>query len=232
MSIFTSPRVSGRPTSARRLLTVVGMLALISAALAGCAADGAEGATEAAPSATASPTTSPTASASVAVTAGAGVVVDGFVGFDDFPMRFEAPAGFSEASEGVGTRLVSKDGVGAGAVLVGSVNSTAAGDLPADLADFIRTGRPNVRVGEVRTATVGGVPAQSFTLTQAPGTNPSDLWCARDGYCFKLIGNKPMDMTAVRTSEGLVLFFVEYSAEERDTAREAMKHVLATVIWK
>ena len=228
MSIFNGPGPVGRSTSLHQLAAACVLTAV---AMGGCSA-----AASSSPGSTAGASAPASAVPSAASTApsatGSSATVRGFVGFDDFPMRFEAPSGFVDESEGVGTRVVARDGIRPGAVLVGSVNTTPAADLPADLAGFIRTGRPNAQVSEVATSEVGGLPAQSFTLTQAPGTNPSDLWCARDGYCFKLLQTQPMDMTAVRTPEGLVLFTVEYVPEQRSRAREAMKQVLGTVRWE
>ena len=229
MSIFMGPGTVGRSTSLRQLAVACVLTAV---ALSGCSA-----AASSSPGSTAGASGPASAAASAAPSAapstvGSSATVRGFVGFDDFPMRFEAPSGFVDESEGVGTRIVAGDGIRPGAVLVGSVNTTPAADLPADLAGFIRSRRPNAQVSEVADSEVGGLPAQSFTLTQAPGTNPSDLWCARDGYCFKLLQTQPMDMTAVRTPEGLVLFTVEYVPEQRSRAREAMKQVLGTVRWE
>lgn len=163
-----------------------------------------------------------------------GSSVEGFAGMEGFPMTFVVPAGFSESYEGGGTRAYTIDGTsgGAGAFLVSSLARSEAGDLPADLARHVRRNRDDLIVTDVSTTEVGGRPAQAFTLTQQPGTAPSDLWCVRGGSCFKLLEHKPMDITAVRSGRGLVLFTVEYLPEDRTKAREGIRAWLESVRWE
>ena len=115
-------------------------------------------------------------------------------------MRFVVPEGFSEASEGGGTRFYEIDGSSgaAGTFVVSTVGDVRAAELPADLAAHIRETRNDLVVSDVRATEVGGRAAQAFTLTQKPGTAASDLWCARAGSCCKLLEDKPMGLTRRR----------------------------------
>ena len=185
---------------------------------------------------TPSPSLSPSPSASPApeATQTPGSVVRGFDGVEDFPMRFVVPEGFSEASEGGGTRGYEIDGTSgaAGAFVVSTVADVPAADLPADLAAHIRETRNDLVVSDVRSTEVGGRAGQAFTLTQKPGTAATDLWCARAGSCYKLLEDKPMDMTFVRTRSGLVLFEVEYLGKDRTTVQGPVQRWLASVRWQ
>ena len=84
----------------------------------------------------------------------------------------------------------------------------------------------------VATTQVGGIAGQTFTLTQRRGTSPYDLLCADGGSCYKVLDDKPMDVTAVRTSDGLVLFWVEYLPEDRAEVQGPMKTWLSSVRWQ
>jgi len=112
------------------------------------------------------------------------------------------------------------------------LNGSPAGDLPADLAAHIRTNRPDLIVSDVGTTEVDGRPAQTFTLAQKPGTAPSDLWCVRAGSCYKLLEDKPLDLTAVRTGQGLVLFEVGYLPKDQGKVQEPMQNWLSSVRWE
>lgn len=185
----------------------------------------------------AAPSPSPTAS----VTAGEleapqapGSTVKGFEGIEEFPMTFVVPQGFSDPSRDTGARGYSIDDTSGGAAvfLVSTVTQTAASRLPSDLAAHIRETRDDLIVSDVSTTEVGGRPAQSFTLAQRAGTAPYDLFCARSGSCYKLLEDKPMDVTAVRSGHGLVLFWVEYLPKDQAKVQEPMQTWLSSVRWK
>jgi hypothetical protein len=160
--------------------------------------------------------------------------VEGFAGAPSFPMSFVVPKGFSQPTAENGTRGYSTKGTsGAAAVfLVDTLTGVRASDLPDDLAAHLRTTRDELTVTNVGTTSVGGQPAQTFTLAQKPGTSPYDLFCAEGGSCYKLLEFKPMDVTAVRTGRGLVLFWVEYAPGDRAEVQEPMRSWLSTVRWE
>jgi hypothetical protein len=163
-----------------------------------------------------------------------GSVVHGFDGAEGFPMRFVVPEGFSDPSAEGGTRgyAISGTSGAVGAFVISTVTDDRATDLPADLAAHIREGRDDLLVSNVRATEVGGRTAQSFTLTQKPGTAASDLWCARAGSCYKLLEEKPMDITVVRTRSGMVLFEVEYLPRDRTTVQGPVQEWLDSVRWE
>lgn len=162
-----------------------------------------------------------------------GETVRGFEGIT-FPMRFVVPKGFSDPSTENGTRGYSIKGTtaAAAAFLIGTFTDVPTSDLPADLAAHIRQTRDELTVSNVATSEVGGRPAQTFTLTQKPGTAASDLFCVRAGACYKLLEDKPMDVTAVRTGQGLVVFWVEYAPKDRARIQGPMQTWLGSVRWE
>ena len=162
-----------------------------------------------------------------------GSTVEGFEGVT-FPMRFVVPKGFSDPSMENGTRGYSIKGTSgaAAAFLIGTFNQVPTPDLPADLAAHIRQTRDELTVSNVATTDVGGRAAQSFTLTQKPGTAAFDLFCVKAGACYKLLEEKPMDVTTVRTGQGLVLFWVVYAPNDRARVQEPMQTWLASVRWE
>lgn len=214
--MLASPRVA-----------VVGVLLAVVSASSACTSDAGS---EAKPTASQATLSSSTSSSMGTV---AGRTVEGFPQVEDFPMEFVVPAGLLNASEGAGTRGYALNGIagGIGAFLVESLAGAPEAAVPANLAAFLRERRDDFVVSNLGTTEVGGLPAQTFTLTQQPGTAPKDLWCAKGANCFKLLDDKPMDFTAVRTKQGLVLFTVEYTPEERSKAREPMDELLASVRW-
>ena len=181
------------------------------------------------------PAESPSASSTVS---GApqtpGSTVEGFEGLESFPMSFVVPPGFSEPSRDTGARGYSIEGTsGAAAVfLVGTLTGTKTSALPDDLAAHIRETRDDLVVSEVGSTEVGGRQAQTFTLAQRPGTAPYDLFCVRAGSCFKLLEDKPMDVTTVRTGRGLVLFWAEYLPEDKAKVEGPMQTWLSSVRWE
>lgn len=162
-----------------------------------------------------------------------GSTVEGFEGIT-FPMTFVVPKGFSDPTTENGTRGYSIKGTSgaAAAFLISTFTQVPTPDLPADLAAHIRRTRDELTVSNVATTEVGGRPAQTFTLTQKPGTAAFDLFCVNAGGCYKLLEEKPMDMTAVRTGQGLVLFWVEYAPKDRAKVQEPMQTWLASVRWE
>jgi hypothetical protein len=163
-----------------------------------------------------------------------GSTVEGFEGVESFPMTFVVPRGFSDPSRDTGTRLYSIEGTsgGAGAFLVSTLAGVETSDLPDDLASHIRETRDELVVSNVGTTEVGGRPAQTFALAQKPGTAPYDLFCVRGGSCFKLLEDKPMDVTVVRTGRGLVLFWVEYLPKDQESVQGPMQTWLSSVRWE
>ncbi|GAA1931404.1 hypothetical protein [Nocardioides marmoribigeumensis] len=162
-----------------------------------------------------------------------GSTVEGFEGVE-FPLTFVVPRGFSVASRDTGTRLYSIEGTsgGAGAFLISTLAGAKTSDLPEDLAAHLRETRDDLVVSGVGTTEVGGRPAQTFALAQKPGTAPSDLFCVRAGSCFKLLQDKPMDVTAVRIGRGLVLFWVEYLPTDQAKVQGPMQAWLSSVRWE
>ena len=163
-----------------------------------------------------------------------GSIVEGFEQVESFPMTFVVPRGFSDPFRDSGTRGYSIDGTSgsAAAFLVSTFNQVAASELPDDLAAYVRETRDDLIVSNISTTEVGGRPAQTFSLAQKPGRPPYELFCVRNGGCFKLLEDKPMDVTAVRTGNGLVLFWVEYLPKDQAKVQEPMQNWLASVRWE
>lgn len=162
-----------------------------------------------------------------------GSTVKGFEGVT-FPMTFVVPKGFSNPWMENGTRGYSVKGTtgSAGAFLISTFTQVPTTDLPADLATHIRQTRDELKVSNVATTELGDRPAQTFTLTQKPGTLASDLFCVKAGACYKLLESKPMDVVAVRTGRGLVLFWVEYAPYDRESVQQPMQAWLDSVRWE
>ena len=188
----------------------------------------------ASPSQDPTPPQSPTPSETPPASETPGSTVQGFEGAEEFPMRYVVPAGFVDPTGEAGVRGYSIDGTSGdvAAFLVSTLAQTAPAELPDDLAAYLRRTRDELTVSNVGTSEVGDRPAQTFTLTQKPGTTPFDLLCARNGTCFKLLPEKPMDVTVVRTGEGLVLFWVEYLPEDRAEVQKPMQRWLDSVRWQ
>lgn len=184
------------------------------------------------------PAASPSPSSSVSEAPEApqtpGSTVTGFEGVESFPMTYVVPNGFSDPSTESGTRGYSIEDTsgGAAAFLVSTLTDAPTSDLPDDVAAHIRATRDELMVSNVSTTEVGGRPAQSFTLAQRPGTAPDNLFCVRTGSCYKLLEDKPMDVTAVRTERGLVLFWVEYEPQDRARVQGPMQAWFSSVRWK
>lgn len=181
-----------------------------------------------------SPSSPPSASPEPEAPQTPGSVVRGLDGLKGFPMRFVVPKGFVEAGEGGGSRGYTIRGTtgAAGVFVVSALTGARPSDLPSDLAAHIRESRDDLLVSDVRATEVGGRAAQAFTLTQKPGTAASDLWCARAGSCYKLLEEKPMDITVVRTPTGLVLFEAEYLPRDRTKVQGAVQKWLDSVRWE
>ena len=85
-------------------------------------------------------------------------------------------------------------------------------------------------MSDVGTTEVDGRPAQTFTLAQKPGTAPSDLWCVRAGSCYKLLEDKPLDLTTVRTGKRLVRS--RWSTCPRTSPAGVPQNWLSSVRWE
>ncbi|QIK67622.1 hypothetical protein G7072_15810 [Nocardioides sp. HDW12B] len=160
--------------------------------------------------------------------------VEGFEGFESFPMSFTVPRRFADPSYDLGTRGYTVEGTsgGVGAFLIDTFDGVEASDLPDDLAAHIDRTREDLLVSDVGTTDLAGRTAQTFTLAQKPDTAPYDLFCARSGSCFKLLPDKPMDVTALRTGRGLVLFWVEYLPEDRAEVQGPVQQWFSSLTWE
>lgn len=163
-----------------------------------------------------------------------GSTVEGFEGAESFPMTFVVPQRFSDPTSESGTRGYTIKGTSGSAkvFLISTLTYATAAELPDDLATHLRQTRDELMVSNEGTAEVGGRPAQTFTLTQKPETSPYELFCVKAGSCFKLLEDKPMDVTTVRTGQGLVLFWVEYDPKDRARVQEPMQTWLSSVRWE
>jgi hypothetical protein len=163
-----------------------------------------------------------------------GSTVEGFEGYESFPMTYVVPRTFVEPSRETGTRAYAVKGTSgdAAAFLVTRFGQVTRSDLPDDLAAHLRRTRDDEIVSNVGSTPVGGRPAQTFTLAQKRGIAPTDLFCVRGGSCFKLLQDKPMDVTVVRTDRNLVLFWVEYLPADRAKVQDPMKDWLSSVRWQ
>ena len=61
------------------------------------------------------------------------------------------------------------------------------------------------------------------------GRTPSDLWSVADGTAYKPLDQAPMEVLAVRSSEGLVLIWTEWEPADEQATLAAFESALTNV---
>lgn len=156
----------------------------------------------------------------------------GLKGLPDYPIRLTMPAGMFEIDEDAGSRAfrpLSKPPGGVVVTALRSVNGTAASALPADVTTLLST-RTDVVVADKGNTTVGGRPAQFFTLTVAPGARPVDLWCpVSEQLCFKLDTRLTSEILVVETSAEPLWIAVEHDADSRAEVQRLAEQLISSI---
>lgn len=159
-------------------------------------------------------------------------VLTGLRDLPDYPIRLTMPAGMFEVDEDAGSRAfrpLSKPAGGVVVTALRSVNGTAATALPADVTTLLST-RADVVVSDKGTTTVGGRPAQSFTLTVAPGAQPRDLWCpVSEPLCFKLDTRLTAEVLVVPSSAGPLWISVEHDESSRTEVQRLAEQLISSI---
>ncbi|WP_377641314.1 hypothetical protein [Oryzobacter terrae] len=102
---------------------------------------------------------------------------------------------------------------------ISELATVAQQDVPENVAEFLQTTRKDVRVTNQREVTQSGVPAQRFRLEMRNKMlAPSDMWAVVGGNRYKPLKNAPMEVVAVRSTEGLMFLWTEWDpADEQET---------------
>lgn len=215
-----------RRRTSRLRATGAGILALALLTLTGCG-----GSTEPDPTAAVQ-----TSSASVPSETPTTMTVEGerLRGLSDFPVAVTPDPTWTPSEPGPGT-LSFRDADGINAISVHAVSSLAStpqDQVPEDVVAFLQEKRTDIVVTDVASVTQSGLPAQRFRITMSPGRSPSDLWKAVSGSGYKPLPTDPLEVVAVRSSEGLVFLWTEWAPPNQAAALAAFDAALPTVrIW-
>jgi hypothetical protein len=200
-------------------------LLVLALALAGCTGTAGSGAAPTAATPTSSaPAASPTPDSATAT-------VSGLPTLPDFPVEIMPEAGWLPGESDPGAIYFSlPDGVSGIAVhAVRTLAGTPQRDVPEDVAGFLLERRADLVVTDPKAVTHSGLPAQRFRLAMREGHTPSDLWTVADGTAFKPLDRAPMEVLAVRSSEGLVLVWTEWEPADEQAALAAFDSALEKV---
>lgn len=159
-------------------------------------------------------------------------VLTGLRDLPDYPIRMTMPTGMFEVDEDAGSRAfrpVSKQPGGVIVTALRSVNGTSATALPADVTPLLSI-RTDVVVSDKGTTTIGGRPAQFFTLRVAPGAQPADLWCpVSEPLCFKLNPALTSEVLVVETSAEPLWITVEHDADSRVEVQRQAEQLISSI---
>ena len=203
---------------------VTAYLLMLALTLAGCTGITASDApTGVAASVSSAPTASP-------APVSAPATVSGLPGLPDFPVEVFPEAGWvpGESDDGAISFSLPE---GAGGIAVHAVKTLAGipqADVPEDVAAFLQERRDELVVTDPRAVTHSGLPAQRFRLAMREGRTPSDLW-AVDGTAFKPLEDAPLEVLAVRSSQGLVFLWTEWRPADEQAALAAFDAALEKV---
>ena len=216
--------------TARR--TPAGVAALVLAfVLTGCAGSDDPDPVVGQSSTTATRTTAATETSAATETATATAGPERLRGLPDFPVTVTPDPTWTPVAPDEGTlSFRGPDGVSTISVhALSSLAATPQDEVPEDVAAFLQQERPDIVVSDVTSVTQSGLPAQRFRITMAEGQSPRDLWAAVGGSGYKPLAEDPMEVVAVRSSEGLVFVWTEWAAENEEAARAWFDAALPSV---
>jgi hypothetical protein len=206
---------------ARRTLALVAAI-ILGFTLTGCAGSDDPDPVVGQSSTTASTTTAATGKATATGTATASVTAgaERLRGLPDFPVTVTPDPTWTPVAPDEGTlSFRGPNGVSTISVhALSSLAATPADEVPEDVAAFLQQERPDIVVDNVTSVTLSGLPAQRFRITMSPGRSPSDLWKSAGGSGYKPLATDPMEVVAVRSTEGLVFVWTEWAPENEAAA--------------
>lgn len=210
-------------TTTHRPATQACVLAL-ALALAGCTGTTGSGAPPAIAS-SAGPVPAPRTALPAAST------ISGLPTLPEFPVEISPEADWVPGESDAGAISFSEpDGASAIAVhALEALADTPQEDVPEDVAGFLQERRTELLVTNARAVTQSGLPAQRFRLAMREGRAPSDLWTVADGIGYKPLDNAPMEVLAVRSSQGLVFVWTEWEPAHEQAALAAFDAALNKV---
>lgn len=175
--------------------------------------------------------TAPTAAATATSSAVAPAVVKGLPSLPDYPVEVTPdPSWVAGATEAGTLSYTTADGVKVIAVHpLDSLADIPEGDVPADVAAFLRDKRGALSISDERAVTQSGLPAQRFRLAVKEGRPSTDLWGVRAGSKFKPLEIEPMEVVMVRSSQGLVLLWTEWQAADEAATLAAFDAALERI---
>lgn len=226
--------------------TTVPVLALTLALSIGGCTSPTDGTAPAEPAAGATPTAQEAATTATATTPASGAEDDGagasdgagaeeahrLSGLADYPVEVTPEPGWSRAAIEKGTLTYTAAG-GITVISVHAVEELAgvpAADLPEDVAAFLQEQRPDIVLSDVTAMTLSGRDAHRFTVTMSEGSTPTDLWRVVEGSGYKPLPEEPMEVVAVRSSQGLVLLWTESTTDRREATLAAFEAALERVV--
>lgn len=218
------------PSPATHPARALALTLALAIGIAGCTSETApqsETATTAAvPSSDPTPPAAPSVSAPATPTVGVGLP-----SLPDYPVEVSPDASWMPGEAGPGTlAFTTSDGVKVISVhALDSLANTPEADVPADVAAFLREQRGSLSVSDERSVTQSGLPAQRFRLAMKDGRAPTDLWQVRAGSRYKPLEDEPMEVVAVRSSQGLVLLWTEWQPEDEAATLAAFDAALERV---
>lgn len=113
---------------------------------------------------------------------------------------------------------------------VSTLTGTPQEEVPEDVAAFLEQQRTDIVVSNAAATTQSGRPAQRFRITMSLGSSPSDLWTVVGGSGYKPLPSDPMEVVAVRSSEGLVFLWTEWTPEKEQETLAAFDAALPAVV--
>ena len=158
-------------------------------------------------------------------------MVRGLPALPDYPVAVEMDASWVAGEADAGAMAID-DARGSPVISVHAITELAdvpGLEVPFDVARFLRMHRDDVLVTDERAVTHSGIPAQRFRLAMRDQRrSPSDLW-AVEGNRYKPLATAPMEVVAVRSSQGLVWLWTEWESEDEAAAiatfDAALQHV-------
>jgi hypothetical protein len=199
-------------------------LLVLALALAGCTATPDSGSPAAvANSESSAPAASPTPASATAS-------ISGLPTLPDFPVEIspEADWGAGESDAGAISFSLPDSASGIAVHAVRTLAGTPQENVPEDVAGFLRERRDELVVTDPRAVILSGLPAQRFRIAMREGRTPSDLWSVGDS-AYKLLEQAPMEVVAVRSSQGLVFVWTEWEPADEQAALTAFDAALEKV---
>jgi len=176
------------------------------------------------------PPTAASATASASSSPTPATAVRGLPSMQDFPVEVTPGPGWvvSESDPGA---LAFRDTQGIRTIAVhaiGELAGTEQAEVPADVAGFLASHRPDVLVTGGREVRHSGLRAQRFRVEVKDGVAPRKLWSV-DDVGFKPLATAPMEVVAVRSSAGLLWLWTEWEPENEAETLAAFDAALKNV---